>query len=212
MKKIIPLLLFAILHSSYLAANIIDAFCTMPAQLTPTLSTAQKLSLVGNYQNTMDTIANQFYGIAYIDTLDTQNGYIKLHTTYQTACELQLIPTTVGDTIIGYVHTIEEDAFNYSALQLFDTQWNKITVGNPTFELFLKHRSDVNSNNYALFKSWQVPLYIEYQFVDGGEIRATLTALDYIDDEQKKIATQLFASQLTLHLSQASNSGYILKR
>lgn len=110
------------LHAHALSA--IGAFTSAPADIFPLLDRNARLDMYDYFKGGFDTpTANTLKGESRISTLTPMS--VKIAMTPSSECELVLIPTSSGDTIVALINTILTPVPD-SHINFYDREWNEL--------------------------------------------------------------------------------------
>lgn len=154
MKKLISIIAFTILSTSFAAAqNIIEVINAMPSNIIPNLDTAQKELLISNPEDTARiSIALDTYG--ELKRLAMSADYISIQTSDAGTTQIKLLPLINDSRIICVVKTVcsSQGEVCDSQMQFYTTKWMPIAGADlfpeKTKEWFIKSGTDRNNQDF----------------------------------------------------------------
>lgn len=148
------------------AQDMLDYFQSMPAEMTPYLTIAQKTELVEkSRQHEAAQLVNALGDTTRIETATDDFLSIKMSPLHQ--IQLRRLPLDNGQSIIGMVRTYFAPAAD-SSLDYFDTTWNRVeTKGHLVgLEVEKLHRQpeDMSKTDYEALLALLDPTMLQFCF------------------------------------------------
>lgn len=183
MKQYI-LFLFLIIGSTLFAQKVDSVFMSMPDELLPHFSEANRTMLL------MDSALTKIpYELGEIEKLEYNNSFLSIRTSEVATLQIKLLPLVNNTNIIAVVKTVCAKVCD-SNIRFFTEQWDEIdkseilpTIPPSTF-------FDVNEENKAYFREIALnidiyPLYFVFT-KDDDNLKATFDFSNHLSSQNFK--------------------------
>ncbi len=208
----IKLLLFIFMPFAFLPleaqyATVDAIYQNMPSEHSLLLNSQQRLELLEYYKaGQCDSVKNVFGNWAYVDTLDVDNGYLKISPTAGTMFEMKLFCTAADSLLrIGIIETVCAPVCS-SVVTFYDESWSPVECICPHFvfddfvQIPITEVQSVKNSCAEMYTDLQ-PIFVSAEFSQHSDniVFRNNTIKTLPIEKQDKYAPFIINKELELH-------------